>query len=70
MQGREQEGKKAEVLGRVDRLRELLAEDVPASALKAAFDELGRSLDGYCRPGRADGEMATPAGDGEPPPAL
>ncbi|WP_435005144.1 hypothetical protein P12x_003038 [Tundrisphaera lichenicola] len=70
MQGNEQEGKKAELLSRIDRLRELLSEDAPASALTEAFDEVGRSLDGYTRPGRADGDMQTPAGEGEAPPGL
>jgi hypothetical protein len=70
MQGAEQEGKKAELLSRIDRLRELLSQDAPALLLDEALAEVGRSLDGYTRPGRADGERVTPAGEGEPPPGL
>ena len=70
MQGTEQEGKKAELLSRIDRLRELVAQDAPQLLLEGALAEVGRSLDGYTRTGRADGETATPAGEGEPPPGL
>ncbi len=70
MQGTEQEGKKAELLSRIDRLRELLSQDAPSLLLEQALAEVGRSLDGYTRPGRADGEMVTPAGKGEPPPGI
>jgi hypothetical protein len=70
MRGTEQEGKKAGLLPRIDRLRELLSQDAPSLLLEEALAEAGRSLDGYIRPGRTDGEMATPAGEGEPPPGL
>ena len=63
MQGIEQEGKKAELLGRIDRLRELVTSDAPTSALVAAAGEVSRSLDGYTRPGRADGSLTIPAGE-------
>lgn len=64
------EGKKAELLSRIDRLRVLVVADRPAGALAAAFEEVGRSLDGLTRPGRGEGEPATPAGEGESPPGL
>lgn len=64
------EGKKAELLSRIERLRELVIEDAPASTLSRAFDEVGRSLDGLTRPGRAEGDSATSAEFGEAPPAL
>lgn len=70
MQGSEQEGKKAELLSRIDRLRELLSQDAPTLLLEEALAEVGRSFDGYTRPGRANGEMVTPAGEGEAPPGL
>jgi hypothetical protein len=70
MQGVEQEGKKAELFSRIDRLRELLSQDAPQLLLEEALAEVGRSLDGYTRPGRADGRMATPAGEGEASPGL
>ena len=38
--------------------------------LEAAHEEVGRSLDGLTRPGRAQGDPATEAADGESPPVL
>jgi hypothetical protein len=64
------EGKKAELLSRIERLRELVVEDAPAMTLSRALDEVGRSLDGLTRPGRAEGNPATSPGTGESPPAL
>ena len=64
------EGKKAEVLARIDRLRELVDQDAPKMLLEEAHNEVGRSLDGLTRPGRAEGDPATRAAHGESPPAL
>jgi hypothetical protein len=66
----EAEGKKAELVDRIDRLRDLVVADAPAEALAGAFEEVGRSLDGLTRPGRAEGESGRQAAGGEAPPAL
>jgi hypothetical protein len=63
------EGKKAELLSRVERLRDLIREDAPEGHLREALAEVGRSLDGLTRPGRAQGEP-TDAARGEAPPSL
>lgn len=64
------EGKKTTVLARVERLRELLEEDVDAPVLERAYHELGRELDGLIRLGRAEGDSPALAAEGESPPAL
>ena len=46
MQGAEQEGKKAELLSRVDRLRDLLSQDAPQLLLEEADWQAARGL-GY-----------------------
>ena len=61
-----QEGKKVEVLARIDHLRELVVQDAPEMLLEAAHGEVGRSLDGLMRPGRGEGELASLAAEGEP----
>ena len=55
---------------RIDRLRELVDQDAPEILLEEAHNEVGRSLVGLSRPGRAQGEPATEAAPGESPPGL
>jgi hypothetical protein len=64
------EGKKTEVLARVERLRELIEEDAEAVVLDRAYHEIGRSLNGLTRIGRAEGESDMEAAQGESPPAI
>ena len=64
------EGKKTEVLARIERLRELVEEDDDPMVLDRAYKEIGRSLDGLARLGRGEGESSPEAAEGESPPAL
>jgi hypothetical protein len=64
------EGKKTEVLARIERLRELVEEDEEDVVLERACQEIGRSLGGLARPGQGEGESSTEAAQGEAPPSL
>jgi hypothetical protein len=64
------EGKKTTVLSRMERLHELIEEDAPALLIEAAFNEVGRELDGLIRPGRGQGDESQVATVGESPPSL
>ena len=64
------DGKKQEVIHRIDRLKDLVEQDAPGILLEAALEEVGRSLDGLMREGRAEGETSPRAEFGEAPPAL
>ncbi len=70
MAGDFNEGKKTEVLARLERLRELIEEDAESVVLERAFAEVRRSLDGLTRVGQADGNPPDVAVGGESPPGL
>ena len=61
----EQEGKKAELVKRIDHFRGLVAADAETREIHNAFEEVARSLDGYTRTGRAQGLEGENAAFGE-----
>jgi hypothetical protein len=65
-----QEGKKTEVLSRIERLRELIEEDESGEMLDRTSREIGRSLDGLMRHGRDEGGSSIVAAEGQSSPDL
>ena len=64
------EGKKTEVLSRIERLRELIEEGESGEVLDRAYREIGRSLDGLMKHGRDEDGSRIVAAEGQWQPDL